>query len=78
MNPVATAAFGLVGRLVLKTVPQGAATEVYVATHPSLADVSGAYFADVNVARSRADGDDAALAKKLWDVSEQIVAELPR
>jgi hypothetical protein len=42
-----------------------------------LADVSGQCFADCSVARSRADGDDAVLAKKLWEVSEKIVAGLP-
>ena len=78
MNPVANLLFGLFGKLALKTVPQGAATEVYVATNPALAGVSGKYFADVNVTKSRADGDDAALAKRLWEVSEKIVAELPK
>lgn len=77
MNPVANFFFGVFGPLVLKSVPQGAATEVFVATHPSLANVSGEYFADCNVAKARADADDAALAKKLWDVTEQLVAGLP-
>lgn len=77
MNPVMNFLFGVVGPLFLKTVEQGAATEVFAATHPSLAQVSGQYFADCNVARSRADGDDAALAKRLWEVSEKIVAGLP-
>lgn len=77
MNPVMNVVFKVFGGLVLKTVPQGAATEVYVATNPSLATVSGKYFADVNESKSRADGDDPALAKKLWEVSEKIAAELP-
>ncbi len=77
MNPLAGLVFGIVGPLVLKSVPQGAATEVFVATHPSLAGVSGQYFADCNVAKPRADAEDAELAKKLWEVSEQIVAGLP-
>lgn len=76
MNPVANFFFGIFGPLVLKSVPQGAATEVYVATNPSLAGVSGKYFADCNVADSRADGDDAALAKRLWDESEKIAARV--
>ena len=78
MNPVLGFFFGLFGPLVLKNVPQGTATEVFVATHPSLATVTGEYFADCNVARPRPDAEDAALAKKLWEVSEKIVAELPR
>ena len=67
----------MVGPLVLKSVPQGAATEVYVAVHPAVATTSGAYFADCNVARPRPDADDPALAAKLWEVSEKIVAGLP-
>lgn len=77
MNPVANAAFAVFGPLVLKSVPQGAATEVYVATHPSLAGVSGQYFADCNVAKARADADDAELAKRLWTETEALVAKLP-
>jgi NAD(P)-dependent dehydrogenase (short-subunit alcohol dehydrogenase family) len=69
--------FGLAGPLVLKSVPQGAATEVYVAVHPAVAGISGAYFADCNVAKARADADDPALARRLWEVSEVIVAGLP-
>lgn len=77
MNPVASLAFGMVGPLVLKSVPQGAATEVYAAVHPAVATTSGAYFSDCNVARPRPDAEDAALAAKLWQVSERIVAGLP-
>lgn len=73
MNPVAGFFFGLLGPLALKDVHQGAATQVFVATHPSVATVSGEYFANCNVARARADAADAPLAKKLWEVSEEIV-----
>jgi NAD(P)-dependent dehydrogenase (short-subunit alcohol dehydrogenase family) len=76
MNPVMGFLFGAFGPLVLKTIPQGAATEVYVATSPATAGISGQYFADCNVAKSRADADDPALAKRLWEVSERIVAEV--
>jgi WW domain-containing oxidoreductase len=76
MNPVARVAFGLVGPLALKSVAQGAATQTYVATHPSLAGVTGQYFADCNVARPRRDAEDPALAARLWEVTEGIVAGL--
>lgn len=76
MNPVASAVFGVFGSLFRKSVPQGAATQVYVAASPRAAGVSGKYWADVNVAKPRTDAEDAALAKKLWDVSEGIVAKL--
>ncbi len=75
-NPIVGFVFELAGPLVLKSVPQGAATEVFVATHPSVASVSGEYFADCNVARARADANDAEMAKRLWEVSEKIVAEV--
>ncbi len=77
MNPIAQFFFGLSDKIALKSIPQGAATEVYVAVHPATAGISGAYFADCNVAQSRPDADDAALARKLWQVSEEIVAQLP-
>ena len=53
-----------------------ATTQVYVAVHPAVAGVSGEYFADCNVARPRPDAEDPAIAKRLWEVSEQIVAKL--
>jgi hypothetical protein len=69
--------FALFGWVALKSIPQGAATQVYVATSPTLATVTGLYFADCNVATPRADADDAELAKKLWEVSEKLTAALP-
>jgi NAD(P)-dependent dehydrogenase (short-subunit alcohol dehydrogenase family) len=60
----------------LKSVPQGAATQVYVATHPGAADVNGEYWADCNVAKSNAWGRDLQMARRLWDVTEAIVAKL--
>ncbi len=72
--------FSLLGRiaapLAFKTIPQGAATEVYVAVHPDAASTSGEYFADCNIAKARPDANDAALAKRLWETSEKIVAGL--
>lgn len=76
MNPVVRAVFGMTEPLFLKSVGQGAATQCYVAVHPASAGVSGEYFADCNVARPRRDAEDPALAKRLWQVSEEIVAKL--
>ncbi len=75
MNPVAQMLFGVAGPLFLKTIAQGAATEVYVATHPDMKQ-SGLYFSDCNVKAPRADAEDAALATRLWETSEKIVATL--
>lgn len=62
--------------IAMKSVPQGAATQCYVATHPSLEGVTGEYFADCNVAKSSRHARDEAMADELWDVTEKIVASV--
>ncbi len=76
MNPVARVVFGAAKPIALKTVEQGAATEVYAAVHPGAVKHSGAYLADSNLAKARPDANDPAMAKKLWEVSETIVAKI--
>ncbi|XP_074566468.1 short-chain dehydrogenase TIC 32 B, chloroplastic-like [Curcuma longa] len=56
-----------------KDIPQGAATTCYVALNPNLKGVSGKYFADSNLEKPSAKARDEALAKKLWDFSEELV-----
>lgn len=70
--------YGIGGALVMKSIPEGAATECFVAVHPAAADLSGLYFADCNPARPRADAEDPRLAERLWEVSEDIVARVAR
>jgi WW domain-containing oxidoreductase len=77
MHPVMNLFYALGKPLFLKSIPQGAATQCYVATHPAVADVSGEYFADCNVAKPRKDAEDPELARRLWEVSEELVAGLP-
>ena len=62
--------------LVLKSIPEGAATQCYVATHPKVEGVSGEYWADCNLKKSSRNGQDMALAEKLWAKTEEIVARL--
>ncbi|MBT8494752.1 MAG: SDR family NAD(P)-dependent oxidoreductase [Deltaproteobacteria bacterium] len=76
MNPLTGIAMTIAGPLGLKSVGEGAATQCYVATHPSLAEVSGEYFKDCNVAKSSGSGRNLDLAKSLWDRSEELAAEL--
>jgi NAD(P)-dependent dehydrogenase (short-subunit alcohol dehydrogenase family) len=64
--------YALGGPLVLKSIPQGASTQCYVATHPTLAKVSAKYFADCNVARPSRLAEDDALAEALWEKTEEI------
>jgi hypothetical protein len=47
-----------------------------VATHPDAPRHSGAYLVDCNPARPTAHGRDEAMAKRLWEVSEEIAASV--
>lgn len=51
---------------------QGAATSCYLASHPSVAAVSGLYFVDCNPADQSPQQQDAAMAARLWQVSEEL------
>lgn len=77
MNPLVAVPFFVAGPIFLKSIPQGAATEVYCATNPKVSDVSGKFFSSSNVGDTRPDAMSEALATKLWEVSEKIVADLP-
>ncbi|OIT28449.1 PREDICTED: short-chain dehydrogenase TIC 32, chloroplastic-like isoform X1 [Nicotiana attenuata] len=56
-----------------KNVPQGAATTCYVALHPSLKGVTGKYFVDCNEHEPSKLAQDEALARNLWDVSNNLI-----
>lgn len=68
-----------------KEIPAGAATEVYAATAPELADRGAVYLEDCQIAEvsddlEKTDGVaayaiDAANAKRLWEMSEELVGE---
>ncbi|MCK6545167.1 SDR family oxidoreductase [Myxococcota bacterium] len=77
MGKFAQVTLDLVSPLFLKSVGQGAATQVFVATHPSVQKISGEYFADCNVAKPSAKARDLDLARRLWDTTEVIVQRLP-
>ena len=55
----------------LKTPEQGAQTTIYLATSAEVEGVTGKYFANCKVAPVTAEANDAAIAKRLWEVSEQ-------
>ena len=76
MNPAFMLMFKAVGSLFLKTIPEGAATQCYVATHPDAATISGEYFADNNIAKTSVYGRDEELAEKLWIATEEILAQI--
>ena len=60
----------------LKTIPQGAATQCYVATHPELRGVGGQYFADCQPGHLVPVARDPELPDVLWKTTETLVASL--
>lgn len=58
-----------------KTIPEGAATQCYVATSPDIAGVTGYYFDDCNPAVPSENMQDDEMAAKLWSVSEELVGD---
>ena len=62
--------------LILKTIPQGASTQCYVATNPNLSKVTGSYFVDCNIAKSNKYAQNSSLAFKLWEQTEEIIRHL--
>ncbi|SHL23700.1 SDR family oxidoreductase [Paraburkholderia terricola] len=61
-------------RLFTKTVPQGAATQCYLAAHPDVASVTGQYFSDCKIAEPSPAARDDAIGERLWTLSEQLVS----
>jgi NAD(P)-dependent dehydrogenase (short-subunit alcohol dehydrogenase family) len=53
----------------------GAANSCYVATHPSLAGVTGQYFVDFNPAPQSAHQTDETMAARLWAVSTELTRD---
>jgi WW domain-containing oxidoreductase len=76
MSPVVRVLVPVASAVAMKSIAQGAATQCYLAASPAVEGVTGEYFADCNVARSSRHGRDEAMAERLWDVSERIVAAL--
>ena len=60
----------------LKTAAEGAATQCFLATNPTVAKVTGAYYRDCNPAEPRPMAKDAAMAARLWATSEEIAARV--
>lgn len=58
----------------LKTVKQGAATSIYLASSPGVEGKTGGYYAKCKPAKPAAETNSVELAQQLWDKSEKLVA----
>ena len=70
---------GVVGFLAKVAAPflmsseDGAKTTLFLVTDPSVAKVSGEYFARSKIAKPSREARDTSIAKRLWDASEELV-----
>ena len=62
--------------LVARSPAKGAETSIYLASSPSVEGISGKYFYDSRVIPAAPQATDMAVARKLWDVSAEMV-QLP-
>lgn len=68
----------MLGKLFLrraKSPEEGAETLIYLASSPEVEGVSGRYFVDSQEASSSEQSQDEELARRLWEVSEEMVKE---
>ena len=64
---------GAVVPLIARSPEKGAATSIYLASSPEVRSITGKYFVDCTVTQPAPQATDSAVAKKLWDVSTEMV-----
>lgn len=60
-------------RIAARSPEEGAETIIYLARDPAVATTTGQYFVKQQIAKSSPASHDAAVARQLWTVSEQMV-----
>ena len=63
-----------VARMFMKSAPRGAATQALLAANPSVGGITGEYWSNCQIATGNALLEDTGLAKRLWEVTQDIVA----
>jgi WW domain-containing oxidoreductase len=66
-----------VAKLFMRNAQRGAATQALLAASPRVAGISGEYWTDCQIAAGSPLLTDDGLARRLWEVSERIVAGEP-
>jgi len=64
---------GAVIPLIARSPEKGAETSIYLASSPEVQSITGKYFVDCKVTQPAPQATDRAVAKKLWDVSAEMV-----
>jgi WW domain-containing oxidoreductase len=60
----------------MRSAPRGAATQALLAANPLVSGITGEFWSNCQIAKGNSLLQDPDLAKRLWDVSEDIVARL--
>jgi WW domain-containing oxidoreductase len=68
---------GYFARLFAKSAAQAAATQALLAASPQASGITGQYWSNCKVSHGSPLLEDTVLARRLWDVSEEIVAHAP-
>lgn len=70
---VMAALVSIVAPLVARAPAKGAQTSIYLASSPGVEGITGKYFYDSHVTRAAPQATDMAVARKLWEVSAELV-----
>src|SRR5258708_4665339 len=60
-------------RLFMRSAPRGAATQALLAANPGVGGITGEFWSNCQIAKGNPLLEDAGLAKRLWEVSDDIV-----
>jgi retinol dehydrogenase-14 len=72
-HPLLWPIVGLVYLLMARPPEEGSRTAVYLASSPSVTPINGEYFVDEEPVRSAAQSYDQAAARRLWEISAEMV-----
>jgi NAD(P)-dependent dehydrogenase (short-subunit alcohol dehydrogenase family) len=64
---------GVVIPLIARSPEKGAATSIYLVSSPVVQNITGKYFVDCKVTQPAPQAFDSAVARRLWDVSAEMV-----
>jgi len=64
---------GVVIPLIARSPEKGAETSIYLASSPEVQSITGKYFVDCKVTQPAPQAADRAVARRLWDVSAEMV-----
>jgi len=70
---VVAALYEFFGKFFLRTPEKGAETSIYLASSPEVEGITGQYYFDCKVKEPAPHAKDEAIARKLWDVSAEMV-----